>query len=90
MRSALPIDRARLEGGPQPEVSRRYTVRTPRAVLALRGMREVAWQAARAALLVGEAQPSAILDELRGLLADIAARWAGMDRAEAVRKETGR
>jgi hypothetical protein len=88
MRSVLRIDRARINGGLLPEPCRRYTLRPPRASLALRGLREVAWQAARAALLVGEAQPAAILDELRGLVGDLAARWAGLDRSEAMRRET--
>lgn len=86
MQSPLPIDRVRLEGGPMPPVARHYVIRSHRAAFMLRGLRGIVWTAAVSALF-GEATPEAILVELRGALADIAARWAGLTREQAMRKE---
>ena len=82
----LPYARQRDEP-PLPPVARLYSLRTPRSVVALRGLRALTWQAARTALLVGEADPGMVLAELRQLLGDLAARWAGLSRDQAVALE---
>lgn len=84
----LPYARQRRDDAPLPPVVRLYQLRTPRAVVALRGLRAVAWQAALAALFVGEASPEAVLAELRQLVGDVAARWWGLSRAEAMTLES--
>jgi len=70
-----------------PEVARRYVVVRPRSTTALMGLRAVTWSAAVAALFVGEASPEQILGELAQLLGDVRARWQGLTREQAMRKE---
>jgi hypothetical protein len=83
----LPCASQRRDDAPLPPAVRRYQLRAPRAVVALRGLRAVTWSSAVAALFVGEASPEQILGELAQLLGDVRARWQGLTREQAIRKE---
>lgn len=72
---------------PELPAARRYVVVRPQSTTALMGLRALTWCAAVAALTEGEASPEQILQELAQLLGDVRARWQGLTREQAMRKE---
>ena len=61
-----------------------YTLRTHKASRTLRGFHNMVLLAAEAAVRMGDATPTAVLAELRGVLELLAERWRGRTRAEVL------